>query len=146
MPLYMILTLLVHSAFYGFIVTFKCFSLMHNLFINCVCMTWFTVSVFCTAVYMYYSIIYSINIWWIFQSKFVSKFVLSFKKINLYLLIIHSWGFPGGSAVKESACSGDTEMCLSEKFTLSVRKIPCRRKLATHFNILAWKNSIDKGP
>ena len=81
-----------------------------------------------------------------FQSKFVSKFVLSFKKINLYLLIIHSWGFPGGSAVKESACSRDTETCLSEKFALSVGKIPCRRKLASHFNILAWKNAMDKGP
>ena len=40
------------------------------------------------------------------QSKFISKFVLSFKKINLYLLIIHSWGV---SAVKESVCSGGTE-------------------------------------
>ena len=41
---------------------------------------------------------------------FRSKFVLSFRKISLYFLIIHSWGFPGGSAVKESACSGDMEM------------------------------------
>lgn len=64
-PMYvnMILTLLIHSTFFRVfvvVVISKYFSSMHNLFTNCVQITWFILSLFLQFIYMHYSKIYSL--------------------------------------------------------------------------------------
>ena len=44
------------------------------------------------------------------------------------------WGFPDGSADKEPTCQ-----CRRLGFDPWVGKIPCRRKMATHSSIPAWR-------
>ena len=46
---------------------------------------------------------------------------------------IWSWGFPGGSESKESACN-----CRRPGFNPWVGKIPLEKGMATHSSILAW--------
>ena len=50
------------------------------------------------------------------------------------------WGFPGGSDGKESACQ-----CKRPGAQSLGQEDPLEKGLATHSNILAWRNSMDRG-
>ena len=66
--------------------------------------------------------------------------IVSMKKFiyPFFLLVdmIYS-GFPGGTGGEESACQ--CRRCKRCDFHPRIRKIPWRRKMATHSSILAWK-------
>ena len=52
----------------------------------------------------------------------------------IYLLLLDSGGFPGGSDGKESACNvGDLDSILGQED-------PLEKRMATLFSILAWKS------
>ena len=72
---------------------------------------------------------------------FLSTF-FGYKKNILFLTFMDLtftdyWGFPGGASGKESACQ--CRRCKRPGFEPWVRKIPWRKKTATHSSILAWK-------
>ena len=62
--------------------------------------------------------------------------------INCMCVYMYIWGFPCGSAGKESTCNAGA----SEDVGLILDwEDPLEEGLATHSNILAWRISVDRG-
>ena len=70
----------------------------------------------------------------IFWYNFLCLQLFQNKKVIITIIIVEM-GFPGGSAGKESPLQCRIEL----GFNPWDRKFPCRRKMATHSRILAWR-------